>query len=176
MRPPLTRKMLNVLLFAIFVALLLVARELWLLRAAKQLTQPTLPQKPYKPKVFTFARTGWDRVLNRWLASLAVLISMFVWWEFVSAFLHQRLKLKSNPAWLVGVDLLGITVLCFACYPLFLIALKSMMDAHDQRVLRRELSAQEREYLDRLWARFESSDDYEHAELEYDRVCRAHFL
>jgi hypothetical protein len=156
------------------VALLVVARELFLLRT-KSGFSPT-PGDEYQPEVLTFERSGWSEVVNRWIASVAVLIAMLGWWNFLSGYVRGRLALNSQDWPSIALDVVGITALSLLSYPFVLFFSSWAMDTYDKRVFVGKLTAQEREYLDQLWGRFNDSEDYNHALREWDRICREHRL
>jgi hypothetical protein len=138
------------ILGAILCVLIMIARELRLLRkqretppfAAKQRQQST---EKYKPRIFTFSRSGWTsrlEDLNHWLAILAVIL---IWAKFVMPMLPpKRWIIYSVTA--VGVLLLAI-VAEFALNIFLSSQIGSWMEKYDERVFDRVFSAEERKEM-----------------------------
>jgi len=132
---------------AIFYVLVVIARELRLLRRQRE-KPPSLAEQRrpdgYKPPIFTFGRSGWKwRILELqgWVLAMA---GAAILWKFVLPELPGRPWIKYS---ITIVGLLIWLVIADESDPL---RLWDRMDNYDERVYKRVLSCEEREEIERI--------------------------
>src|SRR5713101_9470671 len=128
--------MTPLILGAILCVLIMIARELRLLRkqretppsAAKQRQQST---EKYKPRIFTFRRSGWTSRLvdfDEWIPMVAAIA---IWAKFVMPLLPTQPWMK------YAITIVGVLVIAFLLE--FLVVLlpspiHGLMEKYDERV------------------------------------------
>lgn len=146
---------------AIFCVLVVIARELRLLRKRRETPTSAKQQPPsdeYKPRIFTFVRSGWAARLlylsvdvPEWFGSLAAVV---IWWKFVLP------QLPPQPWIKYPITALGIPIFAFLAVmvvevlnpldPLVVQPLEKWMHRHDERVYNRVFSAEELSELESI--------------------------
>jgi len=101
------------ILSAIFCVLVVIARELRLLRKARQKPASSadrLGADGYKPRIFTFCRSGWNETLldmeNSWIPVIA---GILIWSKFVLSSIPPEPWIK-YPATVGGVLAIAFVV------------------------------------------------------------------
>ena len=133
------------LLGAIFCVLVVIVRELRLLRKGQLHRSPTEQQSPanYKPRTFTFFRSGWTLRLvdlDEWVGTIAAVV---IWWKFVLPLLPSEPWVKYS---ITAVGLLACGFVAIMVVGL-LDPLHRWMDKYDERVLKRVFTSEELDYL-----------------------------
>ncbi len=135
--------MTALLLGLILVVLLLIARELRLLRKQRNSVRGESTPKKYKSKIFTFERSGWKSRIVRFDESIPIILSAVIWARFVFP------NLPSNPWMKYPISLVGVLIGAFFAEFLVVIFITgpigSWMEQHDEKVYRRVLTDEERE-------------------------------
>jgi hypothetical protein len=137
------------ILGAIFCVLVAVARELRLLRKQRETPPISAEQRQqtsakYKPRIFTFSRSGWAlRIvdLDEWVGILATVV---IWFKFVLPLLPAQPWIK------YPITIVGLLIFSFVATMAveILDPLHGWMEKYDERVYQRVFSAEERKELE----------------------------
>jgi hypothetical protein len=131
---------------AIFCTLIVIARELRLLRKQRE-TPPIAAERQapekYKPRIFTFWRSGWILRLvdlDEWVGTI---VAVVIWFKFVLPVLPMQPWIR-YPITIVGLILFGF---CSIMVVELFDPLHGWMKKYDERVFNREFTPEEREYI-----------------------------
>jgi len=131
---------------AIFCVLVVTARELILLRRQREEPPNPAEQRPpdrYKPRIFTFGRSGWIwgiLDLQRWVLALA---GAGAWWIFIVP------ELPAQP-WAKYSITIVVLLVWFVIAGSDPFGLGKLMHNYDQRVYKRVLSPEERAEIESI--------------------------
>lgn len=139
-------------LAAIFCVLVVIARELRLLRKQREGTrtspEPQQAQDEYKPRIFTFGRSGWSLRLvdlDEWIGIVAAVV---IWWKFILP------RLPAQPLIKYPITIVALLVGGFLAVMVVevLDPLHGWMERYDERVYNRVFSPEEREHMEDPYA------------------------
>jgi len=131
---------------AIFAVLVVIARELRLLRKQRDGSQKPAMQcsaAKYKARIFTFHRSGWIWPILSFQEWVLLIAGVVIWFKFIFPELQQ-------PTWKrYSITALGFLV-WFVIVESDPLRLWHLMDSYDERVYRRVLTSEEREELEAI--------------------------